>query len=116
MTATRRATREELYAQIEKGARIDSVTFCSATFLSTVVAAIGLIGDNVAVVVGAMVIAPLLGPNIAAGLRFVAGDGDLVWKALRAALTGLGPAFAVDGHRPAVAGGCRAWGHAAREQ
>ena len=52
------ATREELYAQIEKGARIDS-NFLLLTFLSTVVAAIGLIEDNVAVVVGAMVIVPL---------------------------------------------------------
>jgi len=33
-------------------------------FLSTVVAAIGLIEDNVAVVIGAMVIAPLLGPIV----------------------------------------------------
>lgn len=87
-----RATREELYAQIEKGARIDS-NFLLLTFLSTVVAAIGLIEDNVAVVVGAMVIAPLLGPNIALAFGSSLGDGDLVWKALRAALTGLGLAF-----------------------
>ena len=87
-----RATREELYAQIEKGARIDS-NFLLLTFLSTVVAAIGLIEDNVAVVVGAMVIAPLLGPNIALAFGSSLGDGTLVWKALRAALTGLGLAF-----------------------
>ncbi|MCB1798143.1 MAG: TIGR00341 family protein [Gammaproteobacteria bacterium] len=87
-----KATREELYTQIEKGARIDG-NFLLLTFLSTVVAAIGLIEDNVAVVVGAMVIAPLLGPNIALAFGSSLGDGTLVWKALRAALTGLGLAF-----------------------
>ena len=43
-------------------------------FLSTVVAAIGLIENNVAVVIGAMVIAPLLGPNLAFGLGTALGD------------------------------------------
>ena len=51
-------TREELYDQVVRGARIDS-RFLPLVFLSTVVAGIGLIDDNVAVIVGAMVIAPL---------------------------------------------------------
>lgn len=86
------ATREELYTQIEKGARIDS-NFLLLTVLSTVVAAIGLIEDNVAVVVGAMVIAPLLGPNIALAFGSSLGDGRLVWSALKTNLAGLGLAF-----------------------
>ena len=86
------ATREELYTQIEKGTRIDS-NFLLLTVLSTIVAAIGLIEDNVAVVVGAMVIAPLLGPNIALAFASSLGDGELLWKALKAALSGLGLAF-----------------------
>lgn len=86
------ATREELYSQIERGARIDS-NFLLLTFLSTVVASIGLIEDNVAVVVGAMVIAPLLGPNIALAFGSSLGDGRLILKALKAAGAGLGLAF-----------------------
>jgi uncharacterized hydrophobic protein (TIGR00341 family) len=86
------ATREELYTQIEKGARIDS-NYLLLTFLSTVVAAIGLIEDNVAVVVGAMVIAPLLGPIIALAFGSSLGDGKLVWTALKASLSGLVLAF-----------------------
>lgn len=86
------ATREELYSQIEKGVRIDS-SFLLLTILSTIVAAIGLIEDNVAVVVGAMVIAPLLGPNIALAFGSTLGDGALVWKALRTSLVGLSIAF-----------------------
>ena len=43
--------------------------------------AIGLLKDNVAVVIGAMVIAPLLGPNLAMALGTALGDTDLMWKA-----------------------------------
>lgn len=43
-------------------------------------AAIGLIESNVAVVIGAMVIAPLLGPNLAFGLGTALGDASLMRK------------------------------------
>lgn len=82
-------TREELYNQIERGARLDS-NFLMLVFLSTVVAAIGLIEDNVAVVVGAMVIAPLLGPNIALAFASSLGDYDLMRDAFKTNMTGLG--------------------------
>jgi uncharacterized hydrophobic protein (TIGR00341 family) len=87
-----RATREELYSQIEKGVRVDD-NFLLLTFLSTMVAAIGLIEDNVAVVIGAMVIAPLLGPFIALAFASSLGDRRLLIAAARAALVGLGMAF-----------------------
>lgn len=46
--------------------------------LSTIVAAIGLIEDNMAVVIGSMVIAPLLGTNPAFGLGTALGDVRLM--------------------------------------
>jgi uncharacterized hydrophobic protein (TIGR00341 family) len=82
------ATREELYSQIAKGAQLDS-SFLLLTFLSTIVAAIGLAEDNVAVVVGAMVIAPLLGPNIALAFATSLGDRALMWQALKTTVAGL---------------------------
>jgi uncharacterized hydrophobic protein (TIGR00341 family) len=82
------ATREELYSQIAKGARLDSNYFL-LTFLSTIVAAIGLAEDNVAVVVGAMVIAPLLGPNIALAFGTSLGDRGLMGEALKTNIAGL---------------------------
>jgi len=88
------ATREELYTQIEKGAHADS-NFLLLVVLSTIVAAIGLIEDNVAVVVGAMVIAPLLGPNIALAFATSLGDTELAWKALKTNVVGLGLAFVI---------------------
>jgi len=75
-------TREELYNGIERGARLDS-TFLMLVFLSTIVASIGLIENNIAVIVGAMVIAPLLGPNIALAFSTSLGDRELMWQALK---------------------------------
>jgi uncharacterized hydrophobic protein (TIGR00341 family) len=82
------ASREELYNSVEKSARLDN-NFLLLVFLSTVVVAIGLLEDNVAVVIGAMVIAPLLGPNIALALGTALGDRSLMWESLKTTLAGL---------------------------
>lgn len=81
-------SREELYQEIESGARINSTYFWLVIF-STVVATIGLLEDNVAVVIGAMVIAPLLGPNIALAFGAALGDRVLIIRALQTNLSGL---------------------------
>ncbi|MCK5359186.1 MAG: TIGR00341 family protein, partial [Gammaproteobacteria bacterium] len=83
-----KSTREELYNQIEKGARLD-FNFLILTFLSTIVVAIGLLEDNVAVIIGAMVIAPLLGPNIALAFATALGDTKLMFAALKTNLAGV---------------------------
>lgn len=82
------AARELLYAEVERGARLDG-DFSLLAILSTVVAAIGLIEDNPAVVIGAMLIAPLLGPNLALSLGTALGDGPLMRKAARTLLVGI---------------------------
>ena len=81
-------TREEIYNNIEKNTRLDS-TYLLLVFLSTVVVAIGLLENNVAVVIGAMVIAPLLGPNIALALGAALGDMSLMWKAFKTIIAGI---------------------------
>lgn len=83
-----RVSREELYAQITDTSKASS-TYFAMVVLSTVVAAIGLINDNAAVVIGAMVIAPLLGPNIALALATTLGDTSLVRSSLKANASGL---------------------------
>lgn len=82
------ATREELYSDVAKGAHLDG-NFLLLVFLSTIVATIGLIENNVAVVIGAMVIAPLLGPNMALALGTSLGDSELIGKALKSLFSGL---------------------------
>ncbi|MCW8841131.1 MAG: TIGR00341 family protein, partial [Gammaproteobacteria bacterium] len=88
------ASREELYNDVSQGARLDG-NYLLLVALSTIVAAIGLLENNVAVVIGAMVIAPLLGPNMALALGTALGDTALMWQALRTNLTGILVAFAV---------------------
>ncbi len=82
-------TREALYDQILKGTETNA-DFMILVVLSTIVAAIGLITNNVAVIIGAMVIAPLLGPNLALSLGVTLGDRDMILKALQANTVGVG--------------------------
>jgi uncharacterized hydrophobic protein (TIGR00341 family) len=76
-----RISREELYADVTEGLRV-SPTHLAMAGLSAVVAAVGLLRDDVAVVIGAMVIAPLLRPNVALALASTLADRKLAWKAV----------------------------------
>lgn len=82
-------TREELYGGIEKGAKL-SVDFLLLTILSSLVAGIGLIQSDVAVIIGAMVIAPLLGPNLALAFGAALGDRALILRSIQTNIVGLG--------------------------
>lgn len=82
------ALREEIYQDVEAGATL-SRDFLLLTLLSTLVAAVGLNSDSVAAVIGAMVIAPLLGPILAFCFGTALGDADLILKSGRTALSGL---------------------------
>jgi len=54
--------------------RIDLERFVVLLFLSTVIATFGVIGDSVATVIGAMIIAPLMRPIMATAAALVMGD------------------------------------------
>jgi len=80
--------REALYDSVAKNANLD-FNFIILVILSTVVAAIGLTENNVAVIIGAMVIAPLLGPNLAFGLGSALGDIHLIRKSMQTTVVGI---------------------------
>lgn len=80
-------SREEVYASIADGAKLHR-HYLLLVILAAVVAGVGLNNDNTAAVIGAMVVAPLLGPNMAIALGLVLGDLVLVRNALAA--TGAG--------------------------
>ena len=82
-------SREELYAEVSGGGTITS-TYLLLCALSAVVAALGMIEDSAAVVIGAMVIAPLLAPNLALALGTTLGDTTLSRRAVSANFVGLG--------------------------
>jgi len=85
-------SREELYTRIEAGSNLDK-NYVLMVMLSTIVAAIGLLEDNVAVVIGAMVIAPLLGPNMSLAFAAALGETNLAIRSLRTNLAGIGIAL-----------------------
>lgn len=85
---TDRISREELYQDMNDSVQMKGVYFALVA-LSVVVAAGGMLRNNTAVVIGAMVIAPLIGPNIALGLGTTLADRTLILKSLRTNLSGL---------------------------
>lgn len=88
------ALREEIYQDVATGAAFSN-DFLVLTVLSTIVATIGLSSGNIAVVIGAMVIAPLLGPIMAFAFAAAIGDLSLLLRAARTAIIGLGVGIAV---------------------
>jgi len=84
-----RINREELYHDILEASEL-SWLFVTMVALSSVVAVIGLVRDNTAAVIGAMVIAPLMGPNVALALASTLGDIQLAKNAKRANFVGIG--------------------------
>ena len=86
-------TREEILSTVRSSAGIgrDYLVF---VVLSAVVAAFGMVEDNAAVVIGAMVIAPLLGPMLAFSVGVALGDGRLMGRALATAAAGIALAVA----------------------
>lgn len=83
-----RISREELIEDVQGSTKLTAVYVVMVT-LSSVVAALGLLKNNVAVIIGAMVIAPLLGPNIALSLATTLADFELGVRALKTNLAGL---------------------------
>ncbi len=83
-----RIGREELYEDIKDAAQCSRV-YLAMVVLSTIVAAVGLYYNSVAIIIGAMVIAPLLGPNVALSLGTTLGDLPLLRRALLTALAGI---------------------------
>jgi uncharacterized hydrophobic protein (TIGR00341 family) len=91
-TAT--VTREALLSQLKAQGKLDG-HYLMLVFLSTIVAAIGLIENNVAVIIGAMVIAPLLGPNLALSLSTTLGQVNGILNALKTLGVGISLALAI---------------------
>lgn len=89
-----RISREELYADIAESASLSRV-FIASTVIATLVAAVGLMRDDTAIIIGAMVIAPLLGPNMSLCLATALGDMELAKKSLSTNAAGLLVAFVV---------------------
>ncbi len=67
------------------------VKFFVLLFLATVIASGGLFGNSSAVIIGAMIVAPLMTPMMAASLAVVTGDGRNIVRSV--AIVAVGVAF-----------------------
>ncbi len=83
-----RINREELYSRISGDIQLSS-NFLLFVVFSAIVAAVGLVYDNIPMVVGAMIIAPLLSSSVALSFATTLGDFKLAGKALKVTLSGV---------------------------
>ncbi|WP_226576573.1 TIGR00341 family protein [Halobacillus litoralis] len=83
-----RASRHELMNAAEKNGHI-TVNYSLLILLSAIVATVGIIKNSEAVVIGAMVIAPMIGPVIAIAFSAILGDYKLLGKSVLSSLYGV---------------------------
>ncbi|WP_419785866.1 TIGR00341 family protein [Pseudodesulfovibrio sp.] len=83
-----RLSREELYTDAMDTSLLTR-NFVLLTLFSALIAVIGLVRDNVAVIIGAMVLAPLLGPNVGLSLATTLGDRKLAQASLKTLALGI---------------------------
>ena len=88
-----RDERLDLVQQLEQSTQ-GNIDFIMMMVLSTSLASLGLLADSAAVVIGAMLVAPLMGPLVAAGHSLVQANFSLFRRSLGVAGIGLGIGFA----------------------
>jgi uncharacterized hydrophobic protein (TIGR00271 family) len=66
--------KEEIYLQISRSASLNDLSYWSQVLFSAGIATLGLALNSPAVIIGAMLISPLMGPILASGLALAAGD------------------------------------------
>ena len=77
-----------IYRDIARGSKPE-IRFYAMVAASTAIAAFGLIQNSTAVVIGAMLVAPLMTPIFGIALALVRGDASLLGWAIRAEIVGV---------------------------
>ncbi len=89
--------RPAIYAQVYETADLFSVSYWLEIFFSAGIAALGLVTNSPAVIIGAMLISPLMGPIMATGLALAVGDLYLAIKAIGKLLASVALAVGLSG-------------------
>jgi uncharacterized hydrophobic protein (TIGR00271 family) len=74
--------RPHIYTQVYQSAGLSSVSYWLEIVFSAGIAVLGLVVNSPAVIIGAMLISPLMGPIMATGLALAMGDLYLALKAI----------------------------------
>ncbi len=82
-----RISTDELYDDIEESLEV-TPNYLLTVILSSIIAALGMRSGQTAVVIGAMIIAPLLGPTMGVALAATVGNARMAGKAALTLLTG----------------------------
>jgi uncharacterized hydrophobic protein (TIGR00271 family) len=89
--------RSKIYANVYSGADLSVFAYWLELLLSAGIATLGLVLNSPAVIIGAMLISPLMGPIMATGLGLAAGDLYLALKAVAKLLASVLVASALSG-------------------
>lgn len=86
-TSTAQVSREELHEELNNAVRM-STSYLLMLCLSGIVASFGFYRDSIALLIGAMVIAPIIGPNVGLAFATTIGDVKLLLRSLNSTFFG----------------------------
>ena len=89
-----RDQRVTLVDRLQNNSRFD-FDFVALISLSTLIAALGLVRNSAAVVIGAMLVAPLMTPLVGMGFALVQGNDKLIRNAMRSVVLGFTVALSI---------------------
>ena len=89
-----REQRVSLVDRLQSNSKFD-FDFVALISLSTLIAALGLVRNSAAVVIGAMLVAPLMTPLVGMGFALVQGNDKLIRNALKSVLLGFTVALSI---------------------
>lgn len=83
-----RVSNDEIIQMIEKATKIN-VNYFTLILLAGILASIGLLGNNAAVIIGSMVIAPLLGPVTGTAMGTILSRRKMFWDSIKMEAAGI---------------------------
>lgn len=86
--------KKEVYQELITKAE-PKIDFFVLLVLACIIATFGLLANNVAIIIGAMVVAPLMTPILSASLAMLFGEIEFFYKSIFAELQGVGVALAI---------------------
>lgn len=88
--------RKNVMDYLEEGSK-PSIDFYILTALSAIIASLGLLTNNVAVIIGAMLVAPLMTPLLSISMAAITGNLKLLHRSLRGEFSGFIVAIVISG-------------------
>ncbi|MFW9990657.1 MAG: TIGR00341 family protein [Candidatus Odinarchaeota archaeon] len=83
-----RVSKEEIFEDMRSRAALDR-SFMSYIILSAVIAAVGVIADNIVILIASMIVAPLMAPMVALSFAILMNNNKIFWSAIKTQAIGL---------------------------